>query len=70
MPNIDYIYLNPEDFERAKLQYARYFTRHKRAKKVNGDFKAEILADEGRQHGNAKDFLKFKRDKLAKQGEK
>ena len=65
--NPDHTYLNPEDLERARLQYARYFTRNKKAKKVDGNFKCEVLTDEGRVHGNAKSFLNFKRAKLAAQ---
>lgn len=64
---VDYEYLSRENLERARLQYARYFTRHKKAKKVDGQVKCDILADEGKQHGNAKDFIKFKRAKLAAQ---
>lgn len=70
MSYVDYEYLTEEQIRKAKAQYKAYFNRHKKIKKVDGQVKCDILADEGRVHGNAKEFLRFKREKLAKQENK
>ena len=67
MSSVDCEYLTEEQMRKAKSQYKAYFKRHTKNKKVDGQFKCDILIDEGRVHGNAKDFLNFKRAKLAAQ---
>lgn len=64
---VDFEYLNKEDLRKARAQYAAYFKRDTKHKKVDGQVKCDILADEGRVHGDAKAFLNFKRAKLAAQ---
>lgn len=67
MSKVDCEFLTEEQIRKARAQYAAYFKRNSKKKKVDGQVKCDILIDEGRVHGNAKDFLKFKRAKLAAQ---
>ena len=64
---VDCEYLTEEQIRKAKAQYKAYFKRNDKKKKVDGQIKCDILIDEGRVHGNAKDFLNFKRAKIAAQ---